>query len=38
LARGGAPHALALSAPKARFEANRDAYLDALLRTAGEFT
>lgn len=38
LARGGATHALALSAPKARFEAHRDSYLETLERTAGEFT
>jgi IclR family acetate operon transcriptional repressor len=36
LARGAAPHALALSAPKGRFEAHRDEYLDAVLRTAAE--
>lgn len=36
LGRGAAPYALALSAPKARFEANRDEYLDAVLRTAAE--
>jgi IclR family acetate operon transcriptional repressor len=36
LARGAAPYALALSAPKERFEANRDEYLAAVLRTASE--
>jgi IclR family transcriptional regulator, acetate operon repressor len=36
LARGAAPYALALSAPKARFEANRDGYLAAVLEIAGE--
>ena len=36
LARGAAPYALALSAPTARFEANRDRYLAALLEMAGE--
>jgi IclR family transcriptional regulator, acetate operon repressor len=38
LARGGAPYALALSAPKARFEAHRDEYLDAVLLSAREFS
>jgi IclR family acetate operon transcriptional repressor len=37
LARGGAPYALALSAPKDRFEAHRDEYLAAVRRTASEF-
>jgi IclR family transcriptional regulator, acetate operon repressor len=36
LAQGAAPYALALSAPKARFETRHDEYLDALLRTADE--
>jgi len=36
LARGGAPYALALSAPKARFEDQRDEYLDALRAIATE--
>ena len=36
LARGAAPYALALSAPKERFQAHRDEYLDAVLRTAAE--
>jgi IclR family transcriptional regulator, acetate operon repressor len=36
LARGAAPYALALSAPKERFRAHRDEYLDAVLRTAAE--
>jgi IclR family transcriptional regulator, acetate operon repressor len=36
LARGAAPYAIALSAPKERFESNRDEYLDAVLRTARE--
>jgi IclR family transcriptional regulator, acetate operon repressor len=36
LARGAAPYALALSAPKERFEANRDEYLAAVLRTASD--
>jgi IclR family acetate operon transcriptional repressor len=34
LGRGAAPYALAISAPKARFEAHRDEYLDAVMRTA----
>jgi DNA-binding IclR family transcriptional regulator len=37
LAAGAAPYALVLSAPKARFEAHRDEYLDAVLRTASEW-
>jgi IclR family transcriptional regulator, acetate operon repressor len=37
LAGGAAPYALVLSAPKARFEAHRDEYLDAVLRTAAEW-
>jgi IclR family transcriptional regulator, acetate operon repressor len=37
LAGGAAPYALALSAPKARFEAHREEYLDAVLRTAAEW-
>jgi IclR family acetate operon transcriptional repressor len=37
LAGGAAPYALALSAPKARFEAHRQEYLAAVLRTAGEW-
>ena len=36
LARGTAPYALAMSAPKPRFEENRAEYLDALFRTAAE--
>jgi IclR family transcriptional regulator, acetate operon repressor len=36
LAQGAAPYALAMSAPKPRFEEKRDAYLDAVLRTAAE--
>jgi IclR family transcriptional regulator, acetate operon repressor len=36
LARGAAPYALALSAPKGRFEARRDDYLEAVLQTAAE--
>jgi IclR family transcriptional regulator, acetate operon repressor len=37
LAGGAAPYALVLSAPKARFEAHRDEYLDAVRRTAAEW-
>lgn len=37
LAGGAAPYALVLSAPKARFEAHREEYLDAVLRTAAEW-
>jgi IclR family acetate operon transcriptional repressor len=37
LAGGAAPYALVLSAPKARFEAHRQGYLAAVLRTAGEW-
>jgi IclR family transcriptional regulator, acetate operon repressor len=36
LAGGAAPYALVLSAPKARFEAHREEYLDAVLRTVAE--
>jgi IclR family transcriptional regulator, acetate operon repressor len=36
LARGAAPYALALSAPKGRFDANRDEYLAAVRQMAGE--
>jgi IclR family transcriptional regulator, acetate operon repressor len=36
LARGAAPYALALSAPKGRFEAKRGEYLDAVLQTVGD--
>jgi IclR family acetate operon transcriptional repressor len=36
LARGAAPYALALSAPKERFEARRGDYLEALLQTAAQ--
>jgi IclR family transcriptional regulator, acetate operon repressor len=37
LASGAAPYTLVLSAPKARFEAHRDEYLQAVLRTAAEW-
>ena len=37
LAGGAAPYALVLSAPKARFEAHREEYLDAVLRAAAEW-
>jgi IclR family transcriptional regulator, acetate operon repressor len=37
LARGAAPYALVLSAPKARFEAHSQEYLDAVLGTASEW-
>jgi IclR family acetate operon transcriptional repressor len=37
LASGAAPYALVLSAPTARFEAHRQEYLDAILRTAAEW-
>jgi IclR family transcriptional regulator, acetate operon repressor len=36
LAGGAAPYAIALSAPKPRFEANYDEYLEAVRTTAGE--
>jgi IclR family acetate operon transcriptional repressor len=36
LARGAAPYALALSAPKARFDAHGDEYLAAVRQIAGE--
>jgi IclR family transcriptional regulator, acetate operon repressor len=37
LAGGAAPYALVLSAPKTRFEAHREEYLDAVLGTAAEW-
>jgi IclR family acetate operon transcriptional repressor len=37
LAGGAAPYALVLSAPKARFEAHRQEYLDAVLKTAAQW-